>query len=1045
MEFGLLGPLEVRCGETVLPVPQGHQRALLAVLLTAANRIVPVDEIAEALWGAAAPPSASVSIRNYVKRLRQALSEAGRDRISFRNGGYVISVAEDELDVYRIGTLLASARAAARVGSWDKAATLAAEACSLWRGEPLADIESDALVLRERPRLAELQLQAMEFRAEAELQMGRHAEVLAELQRLAAEHPLREHLHALLILALYRCARQAEALTAYQQARAVLVGELGIEPGSELRQLHRQILTADPALDPPEHRGTGRAGVGAADGDTARPATDAGNTDPGAAGGKDRPGQAGATSLGSPATEVPRQLPAAVADFAGRAAELAALTQILDQATDAPGTVVISAIGGTAGVGKTALALHWAHQVAGRFPDGQLYVNLRGFDPASAPAAPGEAIRGFLDALGVPPERVPSTPEMQAGLYRSLLAGRQMLIVADNARDEQQVRPLLPASPGCLVLITSRSQLTGLAAADGARMLTVDVLPEAEARQLLSARIGNARAAAEPEAVAQIARLCACLPLALAVAAARAAARPGLPLAALAAQLTDVHGRLDALETGDPAASVRAVFSWSYDHLDAESARGFRLAGLHPGTDFEAYGAAALTGSTPDQARRVLDTLARAHLIHPTTSGRYGMHDLLRAYALDQASATDSEDEQHAALNRLLDHCLYSIAIALMALGNPDGEGRRLDPPSPPADAPAQPLDNPDAAMEWVEAERSTLVALGIHAALHGWAGKTAPLAAFLLRDLEVSGYAPDISVIGGNDRGAARQAGSRSAEPAALNHLAGLDWRLGRSGQASSRLHEALALYRESGDHEGVARVLGSLGKLELERGSCDEAESLLQQAVAMHRENGAQASEAVALGNLGNVYERRGRYEQAKAHHDRALALFREMGNARGEAIALDNLGVLEQRHGRLGRAADYHQRAMLLFRQNHDPIKEAEAVAHLGNVELRQGRFEQAIAHLRWAAEMQFLMYLPPAQAETRNNLGRALLAHGQPGPGQAEHSAALRLASQIGSKHEQARAHDGLANCYHASGETGLARDHRQQALALHAELGLAEAD
>jgi DNA-binding SARP family transcriptional activator/Tfp pilus assembly protein PilF len=1035
MEFGLLGPLVVRSGERVLAVPQGHQRTLLAMLLLDANKVVPAGEIAETLWGAAAPPSAAVSVRNYVRRLRQTLGEAGQDRISFRQHGYVIGVAEDELDVSRFENLLASALAAARTGSWDQAAATAGQALVLWRGEPLADIESDALALRERPRLGELRLQAAEICAEAGLRLGRHAEVLPGVQRLAAEHPLREHVHALLMLALYRCGRQAEALIAYQQARTVLVGELGIEPGAELRDLHQQILAADPALElcgDATMPGSAAASGGVRDARTA----DGRGT--------------GAASLGSrPAAEVPRQLPAVVAEFTGRAAELAALTEILDQASaSAPGTVVISAIGGTAGVGKTALALHWAHQVAARFPDGQLYVNLRGFDPVGLPAAPGEAIRGFLDALGVPPERLPPSPESQAALYRSLVAGRQMLIVADNARDEQQVRPLLPASPGCLVLITSRSQLTGLAAADGARLLTVDVLPEAEARQFLSARIGHTRAAAEPEAVAEIARLCARLPLALAVAAARAAARPGLPLAALAAQLSDVPGRLDALETGDPAASVRAIFSWSYDHLDAESARAFRLAGLHPSADFEAYGVAALTGSTPEQAHRVLDTLARAHLIQPTASGRYGMHDLLRAYALDRTSATDSEDEQHAALSSLLDHYLYSNAIALMALGNPDGEGRRLDPPSPPADAPAQPLDNPEAAMEWVEAERSTLnalAALAIHAVLHGWAGKTAPLAAFLVRDLEVSGYAPDISVIGGDEREAARQAGSRSAEPTALNYLAGMDWRLGRFGQASSRLHEALALYRESGDQESVARVLGSLGKLELERGSCDEAESLLQQAVAMHRANGVRASEAVALSNLGNVHERQGRYQQAKAHHDRALVLFREMENARGEAMALDNLGVLEQRYGRLGRAADFHQRAMLLFRQNHDPIKEAEAVAHLGNVELRQGSFEQAIAHLRWAAEMRFLMGLRPAETEARNNLGRALLAHGQPGPGQAEHSTALRLASQIGHKHEQARAHHGLADCYQASGETVLARDHRQQALALYAELGLAEAD
>jgi DNA-binding SARP family transcriptional activator len=351
--------------------------------------------------GAAPPRSAAVTIRNYVRRLRQALGEAGRDRISFRQNGYLISVAEDELDVSRFENLLVSARGAARVGSWDKAAALAREALGLWRGEPLADIESDALALRERPRLAELRLQATETHVEAQLRLGRHAEVLAELQRLAADYRLREHLHALLMLALYRCGRQAEALAAYHQARAVLVDELGIEPGNELRELQQQILAADPALELPERTGVaGWAGASPADGATA------GRAGAGAAEGAGAGGVG--VGAGGLAAEVPRQLPPAVADFTDRAAELAALTEILDAAGSMPpGTVVISAIGGMAGVGKTALALRWAHTVAGRFGDGQLYVNLRGFDPSGprrAASAPAAARLFWLPGAGHQPQ-----------------------------------------------------------------------------------------------------------------------------------------------------------------------------------------------------------------------------------------------------------------------------------------------------------------------------------------------------------------------------------------------------------------------------------------------------------------------------------------------------------------------------------------------------------------------------------------------------------------------------------------------------------------
>ncbi len=1000
-EFCLLGPVLVRRDGVTVPVAPGKQRAVLAALLLSADRAVSFDELIEVLWGAAAPPSARVSLQNHVMRLRKALGAAARIRT--QPDGYQIRVDDGELDVSRFEAHLAGARVAARDGSWDTAAEQAQAGLALWRGEPLADVESDLLATRHIPRFAELRLQAVEVRLDADLHLGRHAEMITEAQRLAMAHPLRERLHGLLMRALYQDGRQAEALAAYARARQILVDELGTEPAAGLREVHRQILNGDPALDLP-----------------AKP--------PGAA--------------NSPAPLVPRQLPAAVSGFTGRAAELEALTRTLDEASaDSPGTVVISAIGGMAGVGKTALALHWAHLVAGRFPDGQLYVNLRGFDPSGAPPAPGEAIRGFLHGLGVPPESVPPIPDAQAALYRSLMAGRRMLVVLDNAREEQQVRPLLPASAGSLILITSRSELAGLAVADGARLLSLDILPEPEARQLLAGRVGRARAVAEPDAVAQIASLCSCLPLALAVAAARAAARPGLPLAALAAELRDTRSPLDALDAGDPAASVSAVFSWSYDDLDAGSAHAFRMVGLHPGPDFDAYGLAALIGNTPEQAHRVLDTLARAHLIHPIAAGRYGMHDLLRAYARERARAVDSQDEQDAALARLFDHSLYSFARALMPACAP-ALGPRPDPPGPPADAPVQPLDHPDAALDLLEAQRPTLVAIATHTARHGWPGSSL-LAPLMLRDLDVGGYSPGATAIGGKGRMAApgRQ---RGAEATALYYLAGIDWRHGRYGQAESRLHDALALYRDAGDPEGTARALAGLGQVEYERGSYEEAGSLLQQAIDMHRENGAQVSEAVAVCKLANVYERQGRHEQGEASYQRALAMFREAGNARGEAVALDRLGVIELRHGHFDRAAAKHHRALTLFREVNDVMNETVVLAHLGHLELRRGNLREAITRLRAAADLERALYQLREATETLNNLGRALLANGQPALGQAEYSAALSLARQIGDKHEEARAHDGLGDCQHASGEIGSARDHWQQALARYAELDLPDA-
>ena len=472
MEFFLLGPLEVRHGGRVVPVAPGRQRALLAALLLSGNRVVMADELAEALWGSVPPPSARASLQTYVMRLRQALGDAGRSRITSQPGGYLISLRPGELDVERFESSLAAARQAARAGSHAAAAGRLRAALSLWRGQPLAGVPSDILAVREVPRLAEMRLQALEARIEADLHLGRHAEVIVELRQLAAAEPLRERLHALLMLALYRDGQQARALAAYQAVRRVLVAELGAEPGAELRRLQQQILTADPALAAPAHAadsslevlGLGGAGCEEL---SSRLVVDLGGEGTPASVLAGRQGSSGRGGGARRERVVPQQLPAAVRHFAGRADELAALDGLLDGAGGGPGTVVISAIDGTAGVGKTTLAVRWAHSVAERFPDGQLYVNLRGFDPSGVPVAAAEAVRGFLDALQVPVRQIPASLDAQAGLYRSLLAGKRMLIVLDNARDAEHVRPLLPGSRACCVIVTSRCSLMSLVASQG--------------------------------------------------------------------------------------------------------------------------------------------------------------------------------------------------------------------------------------------------------------------------------------------------------------------------------------------------------------------------------------------------------------------------------------------------------------------------------------------------------------------------------------------------------------------------------------------------
>ena len=549
MDFGLLGPLTVRMNRVIVPITPGKQQALLAALLLEAGRTVTVDHLAELLWSPGSPPpSAPVTVQNYVQRLRHALG-AGRDRIETRPGGYLIHVAAGELDITVMEEALAAARRAARDASWPQAARHAAEALGLWRGQPLSDVPLPLLAVLEVPRLTELRLQAHELRIEAELHLGRDAELVAELRQLTLATPLREHQHALLMQALYRSGRRAEALEAYQAARRVLIEELGSEPGPELQALHQQILTDDPVLTAPALA---------------------------------RQAEAESMTPGDTGVVVPRQLPAPVRHFAGRGQELKELTGLLGPPSgDAPPAVVITAVGGTAGVGKTALAVWWAHQVARSFPDGQLYVNLRGYDPGQ-PMSAADALARLLRDLGVPGPDIPAEEDERAARYRSMLAGRRMLIVLDNAGEEGQVRPLLPATPGCVAVVTSRDALAGLVARDGAARLDLGLLPLADAVSLLRTLIGG-RVGAEPEAAAALAVHCCRLPLALRVAAELAAARPDVPLASLAGELAGQQQRLDLLDAGgDPRTAVRAVFSWSIRHLDPGTARAFRLLGVAP-------------------------------------------------------------------------------------------------------------------------------------------------------------------------------------------------------------------------------------------------------------------------------------------------------------------------------------------------------------------------------------------------------------------------------------------------------------------------------
>jgi tetratricopeptide (TPR) repeat protein/transcriptional regulator with XRE-family HTH domain len=669
------------------------------------------------------------------------------------------------------------------------------------------------------------------------------------------------------------------------------------------------------------------------------------------------------------AAAVPRQLPTAVADFTGRAAELQVLTQMLDQAgAGAPGTVVISAIGGTAGVGKTTLALHWAHQVADRFGDGQLHVNLRGFDPFGIPITAAEAIRGFLDALGIPPERIPPSPDAQAGLYRTLLASQQMLIVLDNARDEQQVRPLLPASPTSLVIVTSRNQLAGLAAADGARLLTLDVLTHAEAVQLLTARLGPARAAAEPEAVAEIVTLCARLPLALVVASARAAARPTFPLAALAEKLRDAARRLDALDAGDPAASVRAVFSWSYRQLSTAAARMFRLLSLHSGPDISIPAAASLAAASEPHVGLPLRELARAHLITEHIPGRYAFHDLLRAYAAKQALDRDSELDRSEAIGRVLDHYVHTAGRAARLL-NPSKQPVVLAPPRPGA-APEQPADYRQA-LAWFEREHQVLLAAITLAVESGFDTHAWQLPWALAPFLRIRGHWREWAAIQRTALTAATRLGDTAAQALSSFLLALSCYQLGDYGESSDRYTESLTLYRRLGNRLGEAKVQQNLGVLATHQGRYADALGHQEQALRLYQAIGDKASEAEAFRDVGWTQCLRGDYRQARACCRQALTLNAEVGHRWLEGLAWGTLGYAEHHLGDLAEAVACYQRALSLSREVGYRYLEAQALAHLGDARQAVGELVQAEEDLQQALAILEDLHHPDAE-EVRTKL-------------------------------------------------------------------------
>ena len=887
MEFRLLGPLQVRRNAMVVHVPPGKQQALLATLLLSAGRVVRSEELIDALWGPQSPPSARASLHNCVMRLRRSLTGPGPSRIVTYPDGYLIRVGEGELDVDRLVSSLAVAQEAARAGSWAEAAAQLRTALSQWRGRPLSGVSSDALALLAVPRLTEMCLQALEARIEADLHLGRQTAVIVELRQLIAEHPLRERLHGQLMLALYRNGQQADALAAYHAARGVLVSELGTEPGRELRQLQQQILTADPGLlGMPTH----------------------------------------------PAVARQAQLPANVGDFTGRAEQVAELCALLtgSGARQRPGAVVILAVTGTGGIGKTTLAMHAAHKLASHFPDGQLYLNLNG--AGQQPVSTADALARILRDLGMNPGALPADEAERTAAYRSLIAGRKVLLVLDDARDAAQVRPLLPGSAGCAVLVTSRNSLADL---QSARLLQLRMMIDHEAAALFAGIVGRARAEAEPDSAREILAACGGLPLAIRIAAARLATRPGWSLAAMAARLGDIRCRLDELKAGDLA--VRASFVASYASLQPTPKgeivapdRAFRLCGLAEGPDISLPAAAALLDAAPADTERALELLADASLIQTAAPGRYQFHDLLKVFAAECALAEEDQAERGDAVRRMLSWYLVTAAAAVRVI-NP----HRRHVVNDVAECAISPLvfATYSSAKAWLEAELANLLQAVEQAAGQGEHEIAWKLTHELWDLFNLGGHSDNWIRTHATGLASARQLGDKAAEVSMLKDLAASCHRAGQSASALGYLREALVIARADLDHEDARLALVNIGLIMADLGTAEAMDPLQE-----------------------------------------AIGLCRLSGNRRGEALAQCGIGAVHGQHGTLSEAIWHYEQGLRYHRQIKDYGSVSEVLVEMGQLRLRQGQFDAAI---RDAAEAARLSH----QAGYRENHAKALTLLGR----------------------------------------------------------------
>jgi len=937
MRFRLLGPLEVRAGEEWRGIGAPKWRSVLAALLIDAGQIVSADALINEVWGDAPPARAANLISIYVLRLRRLMEDADSRLLVTRAPGYQLQVTSSDTDALLFEAMVRDGRRAFEAGDPQGAARQLTEALALWHGRPLADVPPTPRVEAEAERLGELRLGAVELRITAELACGGHAQAVAELRRLLADHPLREGLWLLLMRALDGAGRHAEALEVYGRARDAIAGQLGVDPGAELRQFHAELLAKDSA----GLTGTISAGTVPTPGEATPPGT------PPISGGLPAPPNPPGPGPGRArrAAASPAQLPADVADFTGRDEQVSRLCDLLSGAaagaSSDPGAVRIAVVAGAGGLGKTSLAVHAAHRVRRSFPDGQLYVDLLGATANPLPA--GDVLARFLRDLGVDGRTIPADEDERAARYRTVLARRRMLVVLDNARDAAQVRPLLPGAASCAVLVTTRSRMPDLAST---KLVDLNVLDDDEALKLFSRVVGEKRPAAEPEATAELLDACAGLPLAIRICAARLAGRSGWTIRAMADRLRDVHRRLDEMRAGDLA--VRASFQVSFtslppstDKQGIDPARAFCLLGLWQGPSISSAAAAALFGIPEYSAEDALEVLVDTHLLESVAPGWYRFHDLLGVYAAERAGADLSAAERDAAAGRLLGWYMRTADAAATAVSP-----HRYNMPLPAADPAAATLGfaGIDDALAWYDGERANLVAATRQAAASGLHDIAWRLPVPLFAMFNRRGNWADCIATHRIALDSARQAGNRQGEAWVLNNLGDA---LGVTGdpEGVGHLERSLAIRREVGDRRGEAQAANNLSDAYQRLGRTDEALDMLRRALDLNREVGYQYGEGVALVNLGSTLLDSGRAAEAIDYLRQAQRTFAELDHREGAGYALHILGRCYLSLRRDAEALDCLAQALASYRATGNRRRQAATLRSLGTAQSRVGQTAQA----------------------------------------------------------------------------------------------------